>query len=236
MIGTSLARIVKDIPLFGHALSWGFLGVFGFWSIGFYFHFRKNESALFDFGRWHASPQARTWDAFSWTTYKHGCSRSGSFFHFVLVAVVPLFAALTADFPSLSKGDGAVYFSVSGLVTGVLIELLESKVRDEQYARSEQRTFAEASLSNAIRAAERKIAKAASWAGLVEWIVGILLIALAFEGFIPTSWMPSVLLGFAFVAVADAMSVASTWFLVVKKGAPFVRKEPNSAEDAAAAR
>ncbi len=107
MIGTSLARIVKDIPLFGHALSWGFLGVFGFWSIGFYFHFRKNESALFDFGRWHASPQARTWDAFSWTTYKHGCSRSGSFFHFVLVAVVPLFAALTADFPSLSKGDGS---------------------------------------------------------------------------------------------------------------------------------
>jgi hypothetical protein len=231
MIGISVTRVLEEIPYIWHLVSWGILSAVGLISFFAILGNRKQNESLYDFGRWHASPQARTWDAIYWIVRGHGTRRFGSLFHLFLVAAVPLFSALTADFSDLTKGDTAIYFSVSALVSGVLIESLESTIRNEEYAqktsgtlptpvpnRSDKRKTDYNELSS-----EQKLAITASWFALGEWLLGILVMVLAFKGLLPTFWMPAVLLGFAFVALADAMSVGSTWLLVKWRGSPFIR-------------
>src|SRR5204863_8808824 len=101
-----------------------------------------------------------------------------------------------------------IAFGVAGLIAGVLAEWPEGSVRNARY-------------ENIAKRVELSFAKVALWVGLFEIVGGALLYYLVYRTHVLNETLSAVVLGVAFVAYAEAMSVISTLLLVVLKGSPF---------------
>jgi hypothetical protein len=192
--------------------------------------FWKSEDKLDAFGRFHATPLARTCDALLWTPRQFKKGRPllgvGAAVHLVSTTFFPVAAVVLTNVAAVDRHP--VAFGLAGVIAGVIAEAPEAFARNAHYrgARSHaaapsgtvQRTGGKR-LRNL--APDQKVAAVALPVAVAEAAIGVGLYYLQDLTTILGAALSAVVLGVAFVAWAEVMSVISTLGLVSRNGSPF---------------
>ena len=207
--------------------------ILGALSLRFAWKWWTNDSTLDRFGRWHSSPLARVYDAFTWGVRQVKAGRLGRalnafIVHLGLPALFPILAVLVSNITAVK--DHPVAFGLAGVVAGVLAEGPEAYARNAQYAEvnplaTGQSVKVDPSLRRKARFdalhPDQKVAAIAVPVAVGELVLGLALYYAVYKAGFVNRMLDAVVLGIAFVVWAEAMSVVSTMWLVGREGSPF---------------
>jgi hypothetical protein len=181
------------------------------------------------FGRCHATPLARICDALLWAPRqlkkKKPLRFTSAIAHLTSTAFFPVGAVVFTN--SAAVEHHPVPFGLAGVIAGVIAEGPEAFARNAQY-RSTKTTETHAAPVEHKRwkrlrnlAPDQKVAVVALPVALFEAVIGVGLYYLQAWTSLLGAGLTAAVLGVAFVAWAEVMSVISTLWLVTRNGSPF---------------
>jgi hypothetical protein len=209
-----------------HIVGWSASTAFTIMSAAFAIF--KDDERRRQFGKLHESPPARAVDTIACALSGRGGwrpgSRSLSILFLILAIGVPVLGVLASNIVNIAREP--IFFGVSGLVAAALAEWPESSVRisqiDKLYGKRVWKTDSRPTKS-APKDPGVALATVATFFGVLEMIVGGGLFYITFVRHLGPPWFAAIALGISFVAMGEAMSVSTTWLIVLLRGYPFVR-------------
>jgi hypothetical protein len=180
------------------------------------------------FGRCHATPLARTCDALLWVPRQLRRGRPlrgiGAIVHLISTAFFPVAAVIFTNGAAIDQHP--VAFGLAGVIASVIAEAPEAFARNSQYRNAQpppKAPFGSVRPTGWKRLApDQKVAVVALPVAVAEAAIGVLLYFLQSATSTLSVALSAVVLGVAFVAWAEVMSVISTLCLVYRNGSPFV--------------
>jgi hypothetical protein len=196
---------------------------------GFGVHLWTSEARLGFFGRCHATPLARTCDALLWAPRQFKKGRPLRFIsaivHLVITAFFPVAAVVFTNGAAVEEHP--VAFGLAGVIAAVIAEAPEAFARNAQYRSYASATKEQVGVKRRCwkhlrgLAPDQKVATVALPVAIVEAAIGVGLYYLQAATSILGTALSAAVLGVAFVAWAEFMSVISTVSLVYRRGSPF---------------